>query len=81
MHRDIWVDFNDVDSDRTAITLLRFATNQDDIEVGRQVTAGDDEGNRCRATVVDRQGGIVKLALDLSTFETPESCGSAKAQL
>lgn len=68
--RDIWVEFNSIDEDRTATTLLRFAHDPSAVVEGASLLAGDDEGNVCRARVVEvRDNRFVKLALDLDTFE------------
>lgn len=73
MARDIWVDFNQIDEDRTTTTLLRFARRASDVDVGATLVAGDDDGNQCQAKVVEIfPDGVVKLSLDMGTFRTVE---------
>jgi hypothetical protein len=68
--RQIWVDFNDIDEDGRARTLLEFAEPGVVPGVGDRLLAGDDEGNRSVGEVVDiTPTGEVVLALDLATFE------------
>ena len=66
MNRDIWVDFNDISEDGQVSTLTKFAARS--LEVGEHVVAGDDEGNRCQATVVSADKKLTVLALDMGTF-------------
>lgn len=66
MNRDVWVDFNDISEDGEVCTLPKFAERP--LEVGEKVVAGDDEGNRCRATVVRADTNLLVLSLDLATF-------------
>lgn len=68
--RQIWVDFNDIDEDGRARTLLKFAEPGLTPSVGDRLVVGDDEGNRCLGDVIDiTSAGEVVLALDLATFE------------
>ena len=67
MDRDVWVDFNDIDDQGAVTTLVKFASRP--LEIGEQVVAGDDEGNRCYAIVVSVDGPTVTLALDLGSFK------------
>jgi hypothetical protein len=74
--RDIWVDFNGVRANNRVSTLATYATTPDLI-VGATLIAGDDQGNRCEATVISvERSGIVVLALDQGTFQTVSSSGS-----
>lgn len=68
--RQIWVDFNDIDEDGRARTLLKFAEPGVVPTVGDRLLAGDDEGNRCLAEVVEiTSTSEVVLVLDLATFK------------
>lgn len=68
--RQIWVDFNDIDEEGRARTLVKFAEPGVVPSVGQRLLAGHDEGNRCMGDVVDiAPTGEVALALDLATFE------------
>jgi hypothetical protein len=67
--RDIWVDFNGVETDNRVSTLAAYATSVHDLAIGVTLIAGDDQGNLCEATVVSTDSsGIVVLALDPGTF-------------
>lgn len=67
--RQIWVDFNDIDQEGCALTLLKFAEPGVVPKVGDRLLAGDDEGNRCMGEVVDvTSAGEVALSLDLTSF-------------
>lgn len=67
--RQLWVDFNDVDSRGLTTTLARFAEPGVTLSVGARVVVGDDDGNLCESVVVDMDPrGSVVLALDLGTF-------------
>jgi len=66
MNRDVWVDFNDISDDGEVCTLPKFAERS--LEVGEKVLAGDDEGNRCQATVVRVDRKLIVLSLDMATF-------------
>jgi len=80
VRRDIWVDFNDVDEHCHASALLRHSTPGTQITAGAWVIAGDDDGNLCRARVVDvQESGLVELALDMCTFQTVEAQTLASA--
>lgn len=71
--RQIWVDFNDIDEEGHARTLLKFAEPGVIPSVGQRLVAGDDEGNRCIGEVVDvTPKGEVALALDLATFKASD---------
>jgi hypothetical protein len=64
---DVWADFNDIDERGQLLTLVRFATGK--LFAGQRVTAGDIEGNRCDASVVDIDSdGSVTLSMDLGSF-------------
>jgi hypothetical protein len=70
MERQVWVDFNEQDAEGRAPTLTRFAEPGVELTVGARVVAGDDEGNRCWAEVVDVSAdGVVALDLDAGTFQ------------
>lgn len=67
--RDLWIDFNDVDDAGSATTLAKFASRGVSLAVGQELTVGDDEGNRCRARVVDiAADGVVTVVVDPGTF-------------
>lgn len=68
MRADIWVDFNDIDSDCRTSTLLKFAASPETLQTGKRLVAGDDDGNLCQSEVVGVEQGIVILALELDTF-------------
>jgi hypothetical protein len=71
-HRDLWIDFNEVDEHSRAHALMEYATPGAKIGQGATVVVGDDEGNRCRAQVVSVDGGgLIELAIDGNTFERP----------
>jgi hypothetical protein len=67
---DLWLDFNDVRADSRACTLLEYAPDPSKVVVGARILVGDDEGNRCEATVisVDAASELVELAVDGNTF-------------
>jgi hypothetical protein len=71
--RDVWVELNDVDDRGQVVTFSDFADPGVTMARGAVVVAGDDEGNRARARVIDIQpceGGPTRitLQLDLSPF-------------
>ena len=67
--RQLWVDFNDVDSHGQTTTLARFAEPGVTLSVGLHLLVGDDDGHICEAQVVDMSSdGSIVLALDLGTF-------------
>lgn len=69
--RQIWVDFNDIDEDGRARTLLKFAEPGVVPKIGDRLLAGDDQGNTCMSAVTDiSPTGEVALALDLATFKS-----------
>jgi hypothetical protein len=76
--REIWVDFNAVDESGFVLTLTKFAEPDVDISPGSSVVAGDDDGNVCKAQVVDvNQDGVVKLSLGQGTFEPADDLAEA----
>lgn len=64
---DIWVDFNEVDTGGTVTSLEKFATRE--MSTGSQVIAGDYEGNTCPAQVLNVEGGVVSLRLNVTWFK------------
>lgn len=75
--RDLWLDFNGVDDDWRAHSLLDFASEGSSFVVGSHIVVGDDEGNRCRAIVVsvDSSSGVVELTLEGESFEAASGQG------
>ena len=69
--RDMWVDFNDLETDGTVSTLARFAGPDVQLHIGAQLVVGDDDGNVCSAKIVSMNptNGLVTLALDMQTFK------------
>ena len=67
---DVWVEFNDVNADGTVVTYLDAAQPGTAVAVGVTLTAGDGEGNRCPAVVIDVDGARVVLQLDLERFQS-----------
>jgi hypothetical protein len=68
----VWVEFNDVEVDGTVVTAVDLIQpGRGQLAVGETVVAGDDEGNRCPATVVGIDGWRLVLRLD-GTTETPD---------
>ncbi len=70
--RDLWLDFNGVDDDWRAHSLVDYLSDGVTVDVGSHVIVGDDEGNRCRAVVVsvDASTGVIELTLQGETFES-----------
>lgn len=70
---DIWVDFNDIHPDGLVTTYadVEGALNVEPamVTVGRVLTAGDGEGNRCPATVFAVGGVEITLQLHLDRFQ------------
>jgi hypothetical protein len=67
--RDIWIDFNSIDDQGVVTTLAEFAEPDVNLVVDSWLVAGDDEGNLCKARVVElTPDGVVKLAVDKRTF-------------
>lgn len=67
--RDIWIDFNSIDDQGIVTTLAEFAESDVNLAVDSWLIAGDDEGNLCKAQVVElTPDGVVKLAVDKRTF-------------
>jgi hypothetical protein len=69
--RDLWIDFNDVEPDSRASTLIEYATEGSNIVVGARIVVGDDEGNLCDAQVIGLDGSVVELAVDGNSFRQP----------
>lgn len=65
MTPDIWVDFNEIDEDGVTTTLLEFVNSDAALEVGRELSAGDEDGNWCPARVEAVNDHVVTLRLDL----------------
>lgn len=61
--RELWVDFNELDSDRNLWTLRRFADVPQDFEPGQYVTVGDDDGHRGVAVVTGVHDDVIDLQL------------------
>jgi hypothetical protein len=76
--RDAWVDFKDVHDNRTT-TLLKFVQAGVLVEVGRQLTVGDHDGNVCSATIVNINGPVVELAIDPETFNVDADVSAGAA--
>jgi len=76
-HRELWVDFNDVDSDLRVSTLVARAEPGVHLQAGATVIVGDDEGNIALAMVVgvDREG-IVDLVVDGTSFRPSDASHS-----
>jgi hypothetical protein len=70
--RDLWLDFNDVGSDSHAQSLLEYATPGSTLSLGSRIVVGDDEGNRCDATVVAIRGDVVEVVVDRGTVHRPD---------
>lgn len=70
---DCWVDFNDIHGGKTAVLPQHFATPRRTIFQGDVLLAGDHEGNRCRAKVIDLDvdAPAIMVELDLSSFTPP----------
>ena len=67
---DVWVDFNDIDGSGRIVTYADLIRpGHGPYGGGAAVTAGDGEGNRCPATVVEVTGHRLTLQLDLDRFE------------
>jgi hypothetical protein len=67
--RDIWIDFNSIDDQGVVTTLAEFAEPDVNLAVDSWLVAGDDEGNLCKARVVElTPDGVVKLAVDKRIF-------------
>jgi hypothetical protein len=66
--RDLWIDFNDVESGDEVETLLKFAEPGSLVAVGRTLVVGDDDGTICEAEVLDVRDGLVRLRLDRRTL-------------
>lgn len=66
---DVWVDYHDLDDEGHVLTLCRFFKSAELVVVGRFVTTGDHEGNRCNGTVVGVEpSGVVAIKLDRTTL-------------
>ncbi len=69
---DVWVEFNDLREDGTVVVHADdFADVAKEPQVGERLVAGDDEGNRCPATVETVSGARITLQLDLDRFQAP----------
>ncbi len=66
---DVWVDFNDVGEGHDPEIVSGFARRV--VAPGDKVIAGDDEGNRCPAEVINYCPGFASVRLDLSKFRPP----------
>lgn len=62
----IWVDFNDRELDGSVPAMARNANGP--VAVGDQIVAFDDDGNTCRAVIVDSYDGFLSLAVSWGTF-------------
>jgi hypothetical protein len=72
--RDLWIDFNDLDSCGNTVTLGKFAEPGVDLHIGSQITVGDDDDNLCKAQVTSLgNDGTVALALDLGSFQSGDA--------
>lgn len=66
---DVWVEFNDIDGAGQVAAYIDMTERGTHPAVGTRLVAGDGEGNRCPAAVVDRDGARLVLHLDLERFE------------
>lgn len=62
----IWVDFNDRELAGTVPAMARNASET--VVLGESVIAFDDDGDSCRAVVVDSHDGFLSLAMAWGTF-------------
>lgn len=62
----IWVDFNDRELAGTVPAMARRASAS--VVLGESVLAYDDDGDTCRAVVVDSYDGFLSLAMAWGTF-------------
>lgn len=66
----LWTDFNEFDGETVWTSLRRAAfVPEGEPWVGQQVEMWDHEGNVCWGTVVEVDEPIVRVQLDLSTWE------------
>ncbi len=78
--RDLWVDFNDLDSHGNTVTLQEFAEPGVNLHVGAWIIVGDDDGNLCRAQVTSLgRDGTVALVIDAGSFQPSDAMSEAFA--
>lgn len=80
MARQVWVDFNDLDEEGVVRTLIDFAEEGFETNIGDVIVAGDDEGNLAEGEVLRVEGdGLVAIALKPGAFWAADHKPSAPA--
>ena len=75
MKRDVWVDFNDLDSQGRMTAFIERVESDVTIAKGAQVVVGDGEGSHALARVVTNvtttpSGRSFDLVVDLATIQS-----------